>query len=157
VSRSSRAAGLAAMVVLTVGALGGCVASSVSDGGAHGPTEPAMTPAPSASHGDGGANGPDQPTLTQPPEGQSPSAAPGLVLGGTTSVYAFSEPSTQAAVVRQFYGGEAVSIVCTAPGEQVTAGGSVSDLWDRISSGGFLPDVQVDTGSNEAVMPECSG
>jgi LasA protease len=50
-----------------------------------------------------------------------------------------------------------VSIVCTARGEQVSAGGSSSDLWDRISSGGFVPDVQVDTGSNDPVMPACSG
>lgn len=140
---------------LALGILPACAGSAGSDAGAHGPTEPPATPAPSTVDGKGGANGPDQPSLSPAPD--TPSAAAGRIVAQTSPVYAFSEPSTAADVVQQFAGGEGVSIVCTARGEQVTASGSTSDLWDRISGGGYVPDVQVETGSNDPVMPDCSG
>jgi hypothetical protein len=155
-SRWRRIAGLAgAPLAVAVVTLVGCATSTGPSGGAYGLDEPAMATSPSAPAANGGRHGPEQPSLVPP---ETPAAsAPGRILGDTTPVSAYSAPSTGAAVVGRFSDGDVVSIVCTARGDQVTAGGFVSDLWDRISGGGFLPDVQVDTGSDDPAMPACSG
>jgi LasA protease len=68
----------------------------------------------------------------------------------------YSRPDLGSEVVGVLYNGDQVTIECTAHGGVVTgATGAVSTLWDRVEDG-FVPDVAVDTGSNEPVAPPCS-
>ena len=57
--------------------------------------------------------------------------------------------------------GAEIQILCTAQGVAVmSAAGQLSTLWDFVTNGkwrGYLPDVFLDTGTDQATMPDCSG
>lgn len=85
-----------------------------------------------------------------------PSAAIGTIIvqpGNVAQV--FATPSTIAAVVSTLSNGTSVRIICTVQSEVVTANNSSSSLWDRIEIG-YVPDVNIYTGTNEPTMPSCS-
>ncbi|MBC6468936.1 hypothetical protein HKK74_26085 [Actinomadura alba] len=48
-----------------------------------------------------------------------------------------------------------VIIECTVRGQTVTGTYGTSDLWNRVGSGHFIPDVYLNTGSNDPVAPAC--
>lgn len=67
----------------------------------------------------------------------------------------FSVPSVQASVQGTLANGATVSIKCTVEGDVATFGGKSSSLWNSILPSGYLPDVEVNTGSEQATMPKC--
>ncbi|HXP55325.1 MAG TPA: hypothetical protein VN847_10230 [Streptosporangiaceae bacterium] len=75
---------------------------------------------------------------------------------GYTAVYVFSQPSLSSARIGEVTEGTTIGILCTAQGDVVTRPdtGQQSSLWDGTSDG-YIPDVYVDTGTNQATMGEC--
>jgi hypothetical protein len=109
---------------------------------------------------DGGVGGPGEPSPTLRTTSMVPPDQPavGHVVAGDRQVYVYSDPSTASQIVAALVNGEAVFITCTTRGESVpspSTGGS-SDLWNYTTLGGFIPDVVVDTGTDEPVKPECA-
>ncbi|WP_158886837.1 hypothetical protein [Amycolatopsis anabasis] len=67
----------------------------------------------------------------------------------------FQYPSLSAPILGELANGTSVWIRCTAQGDVVQRpDGFTSSLWNRIDQG-FVPDVAVDTGTNQATMPNC--
>jgi LasA protease len=83
-------------------------------------------------------------------------AFPGRVASRGLDVNVFAEPRTDSDIVDSVADGEAVLISCTARGEVVEfpEAGATSDLWDYTGQG-YVPDVFIDTGTNEPVRPSC--
>jgi hypothetical protein len=83
----------------------------------------------------------------------SNSVYPGTVVA---PVYVYSSPSLSASTTAALAAGTRVGIRCTAQGDVVTNSqtGLTSSLWDETSLG-YIPDVSVDTGTNQATMPSC--
>jgi hypothetical protein len=127
-----------------------------SDGGTQGPGEPVPSELPEP---DDGAGGPRDPrtTLERPPSDEGQPFAGHVVTGGPQT-HAYEAPSTGSEIVATVPDGAAVYIVCTTRGEAVPSPltGVSSDVWDYTTLGGYVPDVVVDTGSDEPVRPECS-
>lgn len=80
-----------------------------------------------------------------------------VVVGSGRTAYVFELPDSSSPIVAELLTGDPVQILCTAQGEAVTSPttGVTSSLWNGTSDGGFLPDVLVDTGTDQAVMPTC--
>jgi hypothetical protein len=95
---------------------------------------------------------PSTPTtaVSTPPANQ---VYPGTIV---SSVYVFQSPSLGATRTAELAGGTRVGIECTAQGDVVTNSqyNLTSSLWDMTSLG-YIPDVFVDTGTNQATMPTC--
>jgi hypothetical protein len=96
--------------------------------------------------------------------GDPPAAAVDSHLGSIAvpaghTALVFEEPHTDAAVVTELDDGAVVEILCTVLGESVTSPltGKTSSLWNGTTDGGFIPDVLVDTGTDQPTMPNCSG
>lgn len=72
------------------------------------------------------------------------------------SLKVYNGPALTATWVTSVPAGTRVTILCTAYGGAVTdpSDNHTSNLWDRISSG-FVPDVYIDTGTNDPVAPPC--
>jgi hypothetical protein len=75
---------------------------------------------------------------------------------GYSTVYVYSQPSPSSSVVASVADGITIGILCTAQGDVVTNEdtGQSSSLWDGTSEG-FIPDVYVDTGTDQATMTNC--
>lgn len=73
-----------------------------------------------------------------------------------TTTDAYAEPYLDADVTYHLYEGDMVDIYCTMQGEAVynEETGYTSSLWNNTDAG-FVPDVAVDTGTNQATMPPC--
>jgi hypothetical protein len=73
-----------------------------------------------------------------------------------TSANVHQSPALDSTAVGQLEAGTPVEILCTAQGDTVTrtADGVTSSLWDRISAG-YVPDVAIDTGTDQATMGPC--
>ena len=122
--------------------------------------EPDMQPAPTE-----GINNPDAPQPAMSP--RPPSDAPGPTMTALPSgtVYVpqgevakvFAEPYLDSAVVATLDSGALVEILCTAQGDLVSSdvSGARSTLWDK-TRGGYIPDVNVDTGTTQPVARSCS-
>ena len=67
----------------------------------------------------------------------------------------FSVPSVLGPVQGRLANGANVSIECTVDGDVATFGGKSSSLWNKIVPSGYLPDVEVNTGSEQPTMPKC--
>lgn len=66
-----------------------------------------------------------------------------------------SGPGTSYDVVGSVNGGETVSIVCQTRGTSHTGPWGETSLWDKLSTGEWISDAFVYTGSNDAVAPTC--
>lgn len=91
-----------------------------------------------------------------------PSASPPPSPTGTIRVpqgemaKVFTGPSVGSAVVTTLSSGTVVQILCTAQGDIVTNNaGQSSSLWDDTQYG-YIPDVNVDTGTTRPVAPACT-
>jgi hypothetical protein len=75
---------------------------------------------------------------------------------GDTTLYVFQQPSLSSPHVAEIADGTTIGILCTAEGDVVTNPdtGQSSSLWDGTSEG-FVPDVYVDTGTNQPTMGTC--
>jgi hypothetical protein len=71
-------------------------------------------------------------------------------------VYVYSQPSSSSSVVAEVANGTAIGILCTAQGDVVANDytGQSSSLRDGTSDG-YIPDVYVNTGTNQATMTNC--
>lgn len=75
---------------------------------------------------------------------------------GDSAIYVFYRPSLSSSIVAQVPNGATVEIFCTAQGDVVTNSdtGQSSSLWDGTTNG-FIPDVYVNTGTDQATMGSC--
>jgi len=62
-----------------------------------------------------------------------------------------SAPNTSSSIVGSLASGQSVSIDCYVNGENVSG----NSLWDHLTSGGYVADYLVNTGSNNPVVPLC--
>lgn len=105
----------------------------------------------------------NQATSTSPaPSDTSNVVATGTVWApqGYSTIYVYDRPSLNSSTVAQAADGTTIDILCTAQGDVVTNQdtGQSSSLWDGTSDGtntGFVPDVFVDTGTNQARAESC--
>ncbi|MFD4556902.1 SH3 domain-containing protein [Streptomyces sp. NPDC058469] len=67
-----------------------------------------------------------------------------------------SGPGTSYGIVGSLPGGSRVPIYCQTPGTTVTGTYGTSNIWDNISSGEFISDAYVNTGSDGYVASRCS-
>lgn len=75
---------------------------------------------------------------------------------GYSTVYVYNQPSSSSSVVAEVANGTTIGILCTSQGDIVTNSetGQSSSLWDGTSDG-YIPDVYVNTGTNQATMTNC--
>lgn len=99
---------------------------------------------------------PPNPPVTVPDQNPPARGFTGTVNNtGGFGVYIYERPSLAARVIGQFPNGAQITIVCTAHGDPViNSQGQTSTLWDKTGTG-YVPDVVVDTGTNEPTMPGC--
>jgi hypothetical protein len=114
------------------------------------------SPSPTASQRPPQANPavppPATPTTMLP--APSPTATIYVPQGQVAKV--FTSPSLNSAIVTTLSGGTVVQILCTAQGDTVTnAQGTSSSLWDDTQYG-YIPDVNIDTGTMQPVAPACA-
>jgi hypothetical protein len=109
------------------------------------------------------SSGPAAVLTAAPPTSPSPTDSSQEIATGTiyapqgySTIYVYSEPSQSSSVVASVANGATIGILCTAQGDvevnQDT--GQSSSLWDGTSEG-YIPDVYVDTGTNQATMTNC--
>lgn len=104
---------------------------------------------------------PPGPTVIVPNKPEDPKPVTGRVMippGWVEHVRVY--PTVHAEIIAELQNGVPVTILCVAQGDVVI--GSISEnqssLWDRVDIGnatGYLPDVDVFTGTNEAQAPNC--
>ena len=66
-----------------------------------------------------------------------------------------AEPSVTSEVIGTRPDGDRVTIICHKTGDRVSGPGGASRRWDLITSGGYVADAYLDTGSEEPVVPAC--
>jgi hypothetical protein len=93
---------------------------------------------------------------TPSPTDTSNELATGIVMAPQGALNVFEQPSLSSSVVAEIADGTTIGILCTAEGDVVTNpdNGQSSSLWDSTSEG-FVPDVYVDTGTNQPTMGSC--
>lgn len=92
---------------------------------------------------------PDGPSLTVRPTGVAASMAPGGPYNMRTG------PSTAYATGGTIAGGAGVSITCTSRGQSVSGYYGTSVVWDKLSNGYYVADVNVYTGTNTQAARPC--
>lgn len=83
-------------------------------------------------------------------------AATGRVVTSGIDLQIRSGPGTSYSVIGKLAPGTVVSFGCYELGTAVTGPYGTETIWDRLDSGGFISDAWIYTGSNSAVVPECS-
>jgi hypothetical protein len=97
----------------------------------------------------------DTETDSAPETEPEPERATGtIMMPPGYGAYVYEAQFLNTPIVTQLPGGTRVSIICTVQGDTVTSNGSTSSLWNRIDQG-YIPDVNVDTGTRQATMPTC--
>jgi hypothetical protein len=89
------------------------------------------------------------------PAPSSPSGTIYVPQGEAAKV--FAEPYLNSTVVTTLGNSTTVEILCTAQGDTVSneGSGAMSSLWDKTQYG-YIPDVNVNTGTTKPVAPSCS-
>ncbi|MFI7498850.1 SH3 domain-containing protein [Streptomyces sp. NPDC049687] len=67
-----------------------------------------------------------------------------------------SGPGTSYSIVRVLPEGSRVAIYCQTPGSTITGPYGTSNIWDNISSGEYVSDAYVRTGSDGYVASRCA-
>jgi hypothetical protein len=102
-------------------------------------------------------------TTSTAPTTPSPSDAANVLAAGIiqapqgdSTIYVYEQPTPSSSVVAEVADGATINILCTAQGDVVTNPdtGQSSSLWDGTSEG-YIPDVFVYTGTNQATMGSC--
>lgn len=68
-----------------------------------------------------------------------------------------SKASTSGSVVKTLADGSKVTITCYVRGETVQGVWGPTDLWNKVSGGGYISDGFLFTGSDTPVVPKCDG
>ncbi|MEU6790308.1 hypothetical protein ABZ907_01300 [Nonomuraea wenchangensis] len=97
---------------------------------------------------------PDSEPETEETEPEPERATGTIMMPPGYGAYVYEAPFLNTPIVAQLPAGTSVSIICTVQGDTVTSNGSTSSLWNRIDQG-YIPDVNVDTGTRQATMPTC--
>jgi hypothetical protein len=127
--------------LLTVAASIAGIASAAHEYGWFGP----MPPTPPSSQG---------PILTYEPPHRYFHATVLTQPGYVVKVH--SAPSSISPVVGKLDNGASVNIECTTEGDVVRSlAGQSGSLWNRTTSGGYIADVLLNTGTNQPTMPKC--
>lgn len=82
-------------------------------------------------------------------------AATGTVNTSGTPLTVRSGPGTGYRAVRTVADGAKVGIICQTTGTTVTGTYGTSNVWDKITGGGYIADAYVYTGSDGLVAPRC--
>lgn len=87
----------------------------------------------------------------------------GVIVGGTSASAATyapwdyanvrSEPNTSSQILNVIPPGQAISIDCYVNGQAVGDVGST--IWNHLTSGGYMADFVLYTGTNDPVVPKC--
>lgn len=158
-------------IVVAEGTATATAGQSPADPSRSGSEPPAATPPAEATPPSGAAPPaaatltPAVPSTVPPPVGPSGDAAPvgssfgSIVVPTGTTALVFELPSTGSDVITELPAGTGVEIVCTVQGETMTSPvtGATSSLWNGTTDGGFVPDVLVDTGTDQPTAPNCLG
>jgi hypothetical protein len=100
-------------------------------------------------------NTPPGPTVVVPSPPVAAAVTGRIVVPAGYQEVVRESPSTTAPIVRYLANATSVVITCTAEGSPAMGpNGHISTLWDRID-GGFVPDADVETGTNEAQASPC--
>lgn len=65
-------------------------------------------------------------------------------------------PSSSAKVIGKLKDKTYIKITCYANGSTVSGQGGKTKIWDKLSSGGYVSDGWLNTGSNKPVVPKCA-
>jgi GH24 family phage-related lysozyme (muramidase)/uncharacterized protein YraI len=87
---------------------------------------------------------------------QASTAAPGTVHTAGPSLTVRSGPSSAKSALRQLRNGTSVHISCQTSGTSEKGTYGTSRLWDKLSTGGYVADVFIYTGSDGRVAPDCA-
>jgi uncharacterized protein YraI len=68
-----------------------------------------------------------------------------------------SGPGTSYQVIKQIKQGMNVTLVCQTPGETITGPLGTSNIWDKLTDGGYISDTYLKTGSDGYVAQRCPG
>jgi hypothetical protein len=98
--------------------------------------------------------GPNSPFDHHKPAAHTSSAYGTINMPAGYNANVYNNPSLNAIVVAEIGNGQTVQIRCTIQGQVVTDNGQSSSLWDYIG-GGYLPDVNIFTNTNQPVAPNC--
>jgi uncharacterized protein YraI len=79
-----------------------------------------------------------------------------VITPAGTGLNVRSAPNTSAGVLRSVSSGSYVSFNCYVQGEAITGPYGTETLWDQLDDGGYASDAWIYTGSNSAVVPQCS-
>ena len=79
----------------------------------------------------------------------------GTVRTNGTPLNVRAAPNTSSAVMGSLANGTRVTIYCQTRGQTITGTYGTSNLWNRIGSGRYIPDVYTYTGSDGQVAPSC--
>ncbi|WP_226467778.1 M23 family metallopeptidase [Luteimonas panaciterrae] len=85
----------------------------------------------------------------------SSGTASGTVNTSGANLNVRSGPSTTYSIVGSLADGAQVTIYCQIAGQSVTGTYGTSNLWNRIGTGRYIPDVYTYTGSDGRVAPDC--
>jgi hypothetical protein len=143
----------------SVGAL--LVLVAIGLGSSYNPNTPNPPPSPAPA----AATTPAAPvdTTSAAPASPSPNDTSNVLATGTiqapqgySTIYVYEQPSLSSSVVAEVADGATIDILCTAQGDVVTNSdaGQSSSLWDGTSDG-YIPDVYVNTGTDQATMGSC--
>lgn len=170
--RLARCAGIAltaAALALLCSSCGLTGSTSKSSGGNAAGSHPAANPSAAQNNPDVPTAFPTVPETTSPAQNNPDVPGPTMTPSASTSaptgtVYVpqgevakvYTEPSVSSAAVTTLSGGTVVEILCTAQGDTVTnTAGQSSSLWDDTQYG-YIPDVNVDTGTTQPVAAACT-
>lgn len=87
---------------------------------------------------------------------QAAAGAPGKVHTSGPALTVRSGPGSNDSALRHLANGTAVSITCQASGTSEKGTYGTSRLWDKLSTGGYVADVFIYTGSDGRVAPDCA-
>jgi cell wall-associated NlpC family hydrolase len=68
-----------------------------------------------------------------------------------------AQPTAASAAVGRRSDGATITIVCQTYGQQVTGTYGTTTIWDKVTSGGYVSDAYIKTGSDGLVAPLCTG
>lgn len=115
--------------------------------------DPASTPAANTQRATETPDAPQPPVeIRDSPVDEPAGSLPVGVVNIDVDIY--EEPYLDAYVVGRLAAGELVEIGCTVQGEVVVNGEYASSLWNQVGDG-YVPDVAIYTGTDQAVAPSC--
>ena len=83
--------------------------------------------------------------------------ATGVVRTAGQALTVRAEPTSESEAVGRRANGVTITIVCQTRGQSVAGTYGTTRIWDKLTSGGFVSDAFIHTGSDGLVAPLCKG